>query len=344
MDRSLLQPLLCAVAIIASVPQSTLAQPQIRIGGSSSGANVNLGAVTAALTLGDGRLVVLDATEPAIYLINRSGTGSFRTGRKGRGPGEMQTPVRIDLSALGEIVVYDKALRRFSWFAAVGDSLRFVRSASIQSSVQDFCTVGPFIYTFGFPGRPIAIYSATPAGLRLVDSLGTSNLRHPLAKHPIVRAFGLAGPIGCNKTAKSALWHSSQLDAGQYIDVASRKEVAARLLQFLQVVITPVERGVANSSPPGGKIEMVRSIVPATDSSFFVNSIIQSGRDGATTGYRMRTMTVSGQVSAPIDVGMLLHSFVDGTAVCEPLLDVPELIVVRNISPTSRYPCPSSER
>jgi hypothetical protein len=74
------------------------------------------GTVAAAWVRSDGGIVVVDAGRPGIILYDSAGTYVSEGGRRGRGPGEMQTPLLAWEYRGDSIAIYDLELRRVSIF------------------------------------------------------------------------------------------------------------------------------------------------------------------------------------------------------------------------------------
>lgn len=331
-----------AIAIVFTTgatidPDIASAQVLYSVGAANSPSGIEIAQVTAASAFTDGRLVLLDAKEHKLYLISKDGKKFKATGRKGGGPGELMGPKKLTIDATGSVIVFDSQLRRFSWFRVQGDSLVFARSVNVLESVQDFCTMADRLYTTSSRGRPVLAYRIAPTSLVLSDSMGASNLRHPLSTHAMVREFAQAGPIGCGDAGRQIAWHSSQLDAGQLLTIGG-PSADLRLPNFSEVVMTPIERGIQNSFPKSGVIELVEEIIPSAGANYFV---VTGQQRYKTTGptYKARAVNSAGMSSLPTDVTARLRSFTNDVAVCELDDELPQVTVVRAAPVADRYPC-----
>jgi len=72
----------------------------------------------------EGNIYAIDASEAAVRVFDKKG-GYLRTiGRKGQGPGETQYPIFIQITAQGELAVYDYSAARMLFYSLDGIYLR----------------------------------------------------------------------------------------------------------------------------------------------------------------------------------------------------------------------------
>lgn len=76
--------------------------------------------ITAVRELADGRVLVLDAMEKSIQLIDSRLAAATKVGREGRGPAEYARPMQLVASSGDSTVVYDIGAFRFLWIDATG--------------------------------------------------------------------------------------------------------------------------------------------------------------------------------------------------------------------------------
>lgn len=84
--------------------------------------DVSFTSIASAEFLEDGRIVVADAGEDAIFVF-ASGQLEKRFGRKGGGPGEFQSLASIRIKG-DTIIAADRVSKRYSFFSTAGDLLR----------------------------------------------------------------------------------------------------------------------------------------------------------------------------------------------------------------------------
>jgi hypothetical protein len=78
-------------------------------------------------------IYVLDSKEARIQVFNKAGRYLRTIGRKGQGPGEMQFPRNISITARNEILVNDRGARFLHFFALGGEHQRSISLARTQS-------------------------------------------------------------------------------------------------------------------------------------------------------------------------------------------------------------------
>jgi len=74
-----------------------------------------------AAVLSNGKLVVIDRSEPSIYLVDGDLTSDRKIGRLGSGPGEYRDPSAVFAFRGDSAMVWDRQLRRFLVIAPEGD-------------------------------------------------------------------------------------------------------------------------------------------------------------------------------------------------------------------------------
>lgn len=96
--------------------------------GSLEGEHDAFGRVMDAALDGAGRILVADDQSHHVVVFDRTGRYVGTVGRRGRGPGEFESPWRVATDAADSIFVWDVAQARISVF---GSDLRFARSFSV---------------------------------------------------------------------------------------------------------------------------------------------------------------------------------------------------------------------
>lgn len=79
----------------------------------------------------DENIYVLDNETANVRVFDKQGKFIKTIGRKGQGPGEMQSPRRIQITPQDEIMVYDLGNRRLSFFSLDGKFIKQISAASV---------------------------------------------------------------------------------------------------------------------------------------------------------------------------------------------------------------------
>lgn len=84
----------------------------------------------------EGNIFVLDSQSVQIRVFDKSGQFLREFGRQGQGPGEMEMPIFIQITAEEEIVIFDPLTRRFVFFSPLGDYLRQVSTSTVGNPMH----------------------------------------------------------------------------------------------------------------------------------------------------------------------------------------------------------------
>jgi hypothetical protein len=79
-------------------------------------------------------IYVLDSKEVCVKVFDKNGRHIRTFGKKGQGPGELQSPTRMYLTAEKEILIYDPMNRRLSYFSLDGKCLREISTGKYNFS------------------------------------------------------------------------------------------------------------------------------------------------------------------------------------------------------------------
>ncbi len=84
-------------------------------------------------------IYVLDSKEVCIKVSDKNGRHIRTFGKRGQGPGELQSPTRMHLTAEKEILIYDPMNRRLSYFSLDGECRRETSTGkySLQRTIPD---------------------------------------------------------------------------------------------------------------------------------------------------------------------------------------------------------------
>ncbi len=83
----------------------------------------------------DGRVFILDWGDTCIKVLDNKGKFVRQIGRKGQGPGDMDTPAWFDIDAAGNIVLADSRNMRVSLFDQKGDYVSSFRMEKFGSMI-----------------------------------------------------------------------------------------------------------------------------------------------------------------------------------------------------------------
>lgn len=136
-----------------------------------------------------GRIYILDQGEAHVYIFDQDGNFIKSFGKKGQGPGELHSPLKMTITSNQEIMVEDYG-RKMIFYSLVGDFIREIKTAKeaarmifMDSRGNFFGTV--FVYDEKDPRYEVRKYS--PQMNRLA-AIGTSPL--PNARNEGFNPFG----------------------------------------------------------------------------------------------------------------------------------------------------------
>jgi hypothetical protein len=109
------------------------------IGGDTDQENYLFTQITDISVDSKGNLVVLDSQDHCVKKYDSNGKHLRTFGSKGKGPGELELPMRMAIDPDDRIVIYELGNRRFSLFNDDGSHYKIM---SLSTSVRDF-DIGP---------------------------------------------------------------------------------------------------------------------------------------------------------------------------------------------------------
>lgn len=140
---------------------------EVRRIGSETGEHDAFGRVMGVALDGRGRILVADDLNHRIAVFGADGRFVGHAGRKGQGPGEMESPWKVAVDARDSIFVWDMANGRISVFAP---DLRFRRSFTLPPqwtvTSMDFLPDGRLLLAAYAKGEPGALHVVSRAGRR----------------------------------------------------------------------------------------------------------------------------------------------------------------------------------
>ena len=81
----------------------------------------------------DGNIYVIEGASAHIRVFNENGNYLTTMGRRGQGPGEMQTPIYIHISSQNEVIVHDYRAQRLIYFSSDGKFLSQKSTATTRN-------------------------------------------------------------------------------------------------------------------------------------------------------------------------------------------------------------------
>ena len=303
--------------VVAPV-NSTAAQlpkvPWVTLRSDTIGHDLLLGAIAAATVAPDGGLFLLDYSNFTLLRIGSDGKFLWQTGKRGRGPGDFERPLRVAARDGGGAAVYDAGLQTVSFFDQKG---RFERSGRLEI---DFAQVDDVL----IPGDSLVIISgvvrsltgapgeASKHGVHIFDG----RLRHirsfaplPDASDPAVLPFWGAGHASLTSFG---LWYVRKLPYELYaFDLQGnqqrmhevRRNLVHRPDDFLSFSTKP-EHGIE-----GVTVRRTRKDVPAPARPVEVGNYVLTGLMGRTPETKSLDVvhTTTGRVvaSTPMPAGWL---------------------------------------
>lgn len=108
------------------IPSQMRIEKELRIGKSSGRDEYMFGDARGVAVDDFGKIFVLDSKRTLIRVFDRNGAYLKTIGRKGQGPGELQTPQHIFTTWKNEIMIEDHSPRQFVFYSWDGEFLRNV--------------------------------------------------------------------------------------------------------------------------------------------------------------------------------------------------------------------------
>jgi hypothetical protein len=123
------------LAAQTAAPWKLSEKPRVEIGIAEGDTNDELFDAGASVRLADGRIVVLNAGIAELRFFDAKGKFLFKTGRKGNGPGEYRSPVRLYYTHPDSLLVYDQSNDRESHLDTSG---KFITSSDPPETTDMF--------------------------------------------------------------------------------------------------------------------------------------------------------------------------------------------------------------
>jgi hypothetical protein len=114
-----------------------ISEPRVTIGSVDGVLDDQLVGVAAAWMRPDGGAVVVDIGRPGILFFDSAGRFEYATGRRGKGPGEMQNVIYAWRYRADSIAIYDLMLRRLTIYDPSGNAARDFLNPITHTAAED---------------------------------------------------------------------------------------------------------------------------------------------------------------------------------------------------------------
>jgi hypothetical protein len=229
-----LQPLsrsLFAAAVIAVSADAAASQRlPISFGTAQAvGQETELGSIIAARMSPDGGVFAVDHVNARIVAFDLEGRVRWRAGGRGRGPGEFNTPYRIDVRRDGAVLVYDLGTSEITELSSAGAYVARYRMPFPLTQVDEMLALDDGVLVAGTTTHP----GASGAGIHRFRIDGPE-LRHlgsfgalPAVRDPMVLQVWGAGALVRGSTGSA--WYTRRIPYELYrFDVSGRQRAVIR--------------------------------------------------------------------------------------------------------------------
>lgn len=253
-----------------ALPAPTVAFP-VQIGELAGGDALGRISDVGLLTNG---VVILDRDSRSLSLYSNAGQLLDRSGRAGGGPGEFTDPVAVDVTARGEVLVFDEG-GRISTFSAEGDSLRFIGSVELDAQVYDGCSMHDHLYVHGArPDTHDAILVYSQQGDFQFSFGEVYRTRSLLIHRQLSRGW-----LACVPGSDLVVFAPRLLPEVHVFEPTGRLSWWSEFHGFVPVELIASARGTIVSSPSGG-FHFVESLAALSDHDVAVQVASVAVRDG----------------------------------------------------------------
>ena len=209
--------------VMAQQPPISFGQEQV------VGRGQDMGTIMSAAVGPDGGVYALDYSNARIVAFDAEGRHRWTVGRRGRGPGEFQTPYRVDVRRDGTVFVFDFATKQVTTLSPegrVGDRYRLpfplIQVDNLVALDDELLISGTNADPTG-GGRGIHRFRLTRPELQYAGSFGAL----PVVRNPIVQQYWGAGSIIRGSTG--SIWYTRRLPYEVYrFDVSGRQRAVIR--------------------------------------------------------------------------------------------------------------------
>lgn len=193
------------------------------------GQDVEFGSIIAAQMSPDGNVVTVDHVNARIVAFDADGRVRWRAGRRGRGPGEFNTPYRVDVRRDGSVLVYDIGTSEVSVLSSTGSFVSRHRMPFPLTQVDQMLALDDGVLVAGTTTHP----GASEHGIHRLRFDGPE-LRHvgsfgalPTVRDPMVLQVWGAGALVRGSTG--SIWYTRRIPYELYrFDVSGRQRAVIR--------------------------------------------------------------------------------------------------------------------
>lgn len=159
---------------LSGVPSQMRIKKELVIGKSSGRDEYMFGEARGVAVDDSGRIFVLDSKQTLIRVFDRNGVYLKTIGKKGQGPGELQTPQHIFTTWQEEIMVEDHSPRQFVFYSLDGEFLRNVSFARVFIFTTGIDSAGNFIgiVQTGEPDGNVQVLNRYSPELKYLHTVG----------------------------------------------------------------------------------------------------------------------------------------------------------------------------
>jgi len=111
-------------APLPGMPTKLILTEDLRIGAESGDENYMFSSLNSVQVDEEGDIIVFDRKEVCIKVFDKNGKFLRKFGKKGQGPGEIQSPYKIHLAGGKDITIMDRGNNRFSYYSKDGRCIK----------------------------------------------------------------------------------------------------------------------------------------------------------------------------------------------------------------------------
>jgi hypothetical protein len=193
------------------------------------GRDAGIASLMMARVAPDGSVYVVDDVSARVVAFDADGRQRWTLGRRGRGPGEFQTPYRLDVRRDGTVFVYDAATGEVTSITPEGRFLERYRLPFAFSQANNLVALDDVLLISGTTtdpagsGRAIHRFRLDGNDLRHDGSFGLL----PVVRDPMVLQQWGAGSLVRGSTG--SIWYTRRLPYEVYrFDVSGRQRALVR--------------------------------------------------------------------------------------------------------------------
>lgn len=110
--------------LLSGIPNKLILAEDLRIGDKSGDENYMFSSLNSVQVDDEGDIIIFDRKEVCIKVFDKNGKYLRKFGKKGQGPGEIQSPYKIHLAGGKDITIMDRGNNRFSYYSKDGRCIK----------------------------------------------------------------------------------------------------------------------------------------------------------------------------------------------------------------------------